>query len=82
MSDIFLSYAKEDREEAASLAQIFGAQGWDVFWDREIPVGGSWAEVLETELPRAKQSQLFGHLLQGYLSGFNARPPMAMIIKR
>ena len=30
MFDIFLSYASEDREQAAQLAQTLKACGWDV----------------------------------------------------
>lgn len=42
MSDIFVSYAKDDRERAKLLADALVEIGWSVFWDREIPVGLNW----------------------------------------
>ncbi|MEZ5452775.1 MAG: protein kinase [Thiothrix sp.] len=50
MSDIFLSYASNDRERVRQLANVLGAQGWSVFWDRTIPTGTRWHEVLGDEL--------------------------------
>jgi hypothetical protein len=43
---IFLSYASEDRECAEKFAQIFVAQGWDVWWDRELLAG----ELFDSEI--------------------------------
>jgi hypothetical protein len=34
MSDIFISYASEDRSKAEPLAKALEEQGWSVFWDR------------------------------------------------
>jgi formylglycine-generating enzyme required for sulfatase activity len=53
MSDIFLSYASEDREQVRVLVEALTQQGWSVFWDRNIPVGRTWQEVLEEELETA-----------------------------
>ena len=39
MSDIFISYAKEDREQAGVLAAALEKLGWSVWWDRIIPTG-------------------------------------------
>ena len=36
MTDIFISYAKEDREVAKRLAAELHDDGWQVFWDRRI----------------------------------------------
>lgn len=38
-TDIFISYAREDRETAKALAQVLGARGWKVWWDRKIAPG-------------------------------------------
>jgi formylglycine-generating enzyme required for sulfatase activity len=53
MSDIFLSYASEDRERVRPLVEALTQQGWSVFWDRNIPGGRTWQEVLEEELQAA-----------------------------
>lgn len=47
MTDIFISYANEDRERAAQVAQLLELEGWHVWWDRRIPAGRSWRSVLE-----------------------------------
>jgi len=54
MSDIFISYAREDREKAGLLAGIFEQQKWRVWWDRVIPPGSKYADVIGTELATAK----------------------------
>src|SRR5215467_5811332 len=50
MVDIFLSYAKEDREVARRIAALLGNAGWVVWWDRRIPAGRTWRSVLEEAL--------------------------------
>src|SRR5262245_12146308 len=54
MAEIFISYASENRETARELAQAIGARGWSVWWDREIPLGKSYDEVIEKALAEAK----------------------------
>src|SRR5438105_13810146 len=54
MSDIFISYAREDRDEAKTLAELFQQQDWSVWWDRSIPPGRSFDEVIEEALGAAK----------------------------
>jgi hypothetical protein len=49
MSDIFLSYASEDRERIMSLVRALEATGWSVFWDTTIPPGKTWRKVIGTE---------------------------------
>jgi formylglycine-generating enzyme required for sulfatase activity len=53
MSDIFLSYASEDRMRVRLLVEGLIRQGWSVFWDRHLPGGRTWQEVLEAELKAA-----------------------------
>jgi len=54
MNEIFISYASENRPQAQKLASALGERGWDVWWDREIPLGKSFDEVIENALAQAK----------------------------
>src|SRR5262245_38478622 len=54
MSDIFISYARADRQKAELLANAFSQKGWSVWWDREIPPGKSYDEVIENALSSAR----------------------------
>jgi len=50
---IFLSYAAEDREAARRLAAYLESRGWRVWWDRQIPAGRPFDEVIEEALRQA-----------------------------
>jgi hypothetical protein len=54
MSDIFISYAREDRSKAELLGRVFEQQNWSVWWDKVIPPGGKYADVIGAELTSAK----------------------------
>lgn len=54
MPDIFISYAREDRETAERLAHVLEDEGWSVWWDRHIPAGKRFDEVIGASLDRAK----------------------------
>jgi hypothetical protein len=54
VSDIFISYASEDREQAGVLAEALQNLGWSVWWDRSIPTGKTFVEVIKAELESAK----------------------------
>ena len=54
MSDVFLSYAREDRATAEKIANALVAKGATVFWDRNIVSGEIWDEVLARELKAAR----------------------------
>lgn len=54
MIDIFISYARADKEKAELLANAFSQKGWSVWWDREIPPGKSFDEVIENALNSAR----------------------------
>jgi hypothetical protein len=52
--DIFISYARDDRERAKSLAQALEKQGWSVWWDPNIPTGRDWRKEVESALAAAR----------------------------
>jgi TIR domain len=54
MADIFISYARVDREIANVFAAAFAAEGWSVWWDPEISYGTQFDKVIEQEIARAK----------------------------
>ena len=54
MTDIFVSYATEDRERVRPLVEVLEAEGWSIFWDREIPPGRSWDDVIQETLDEAQ----------------------------
>ena len=54
MADIFLSYARDDQPRAEQLAHAFEAQGWSVFWDRNIPSGQTWRTFVGKALDEAR----------------------------
>jgi hypothetical protein len=54
MADIFISYAREDRDSAKALAKSLEAQGLSVWWDRNIPLGLPFDKVIRTELRAAE----------------------------
>jgi formylglycine-generating enzyme len=54
MSDIFISYANEDRARAAALAKCLQEQGWSVWWDRQIRTGQDIEAVIEREIGQTR----------------------------
>lgn len=54
MSDIFISYAREDRPRAQIFAEALQKQGWSVWWDRNILSGKTFDKVIEKELEAAQ----------------------------
>ena len=54
MSDIFVSYANRDRERILPLVRSLENAGWSVFWDRNIPTGRTWRQVIGAEIKAAR----------------------------
>jgi uncharacterized membrane protein YhaH (DUF805 family) len=50
MTDVFISYAREDAAQADRIARGLEAAGLSVFWDNEIPPGQTWADYIEGKL--------------------------------
>ena len=53
MADIFFSYASEDRERLEPFVLALEAAGWNVWWDREIPAGPRFDQVIQEEIANA-----------------------------
>ncbi len=54
MSDIFISYKREDVARVALLVQALQKDGFDVWWDQSLPGGESWRTNIDTALETAK----------------------------
>ena len=54
MTDLFISYASEDRPIAERLAVQLRADGWEVFWDRQITAGAQWNAEIQRSLRDAR----------------------------
>ncbi|MEL6569807.1 MAG: toll/interleukin-1 receptor domain-containing protein [Pseudomonadota bacterium] len=57
MADIFISYKREDQEEhgrVRPIAEALRAEGYDVFYDVQVPPGSSWEDVLQSKINAAR----------------------------
>jgi|GEM_PF-20055 len=54
MTDIFISYASGDRSKIAPIVKALEERGWSVFWDRTIPTGKTWRQVIGDALESAR----------------------------
>jgi hypothetical protein len=50
VSDIFISYSRTDRDRAQGLARALGQLGFEVWWDRKIPPGKTFDQVIQEAL--------------------------------
>jgi len=54
MADVFISYARPDRVGIEVLAAKLDAEGFSVWWDRQIGGGAEFSQAIEVELEAAK----------------------------
>jgi TIR domain len=54
MSDIFISYKREEQAIARNLANAFETQGWTVWWDPKLRAGERFNDVIEKALKESK----------------------------
>lgn len=54
MTDIFVSYKREDEVRVGRLVQALEKAGLNVWWDRGLPGGESWRENIQKHLDGAK----------------------------
>lgn len=53
MTDIFLSYKREDEARVARLVQALEGAGLSLWWDRGLPGSEEWRANIETaSMPR------------------------------
>lgn len=53
MTDVFISYARNDRNEVRYIAHALTAEGFSVWWDPEIKPGKKWNDVIRRSLDSA-----------------------------
>jgi hypothetical protein len=61
MSDVFLSYARQDAETARRFADAFEASGFTVWWDDALRSGETFDETIERALREAKSVAVGAH---------------------
>ncbi len=54
MSDVFISYASEDRDRVRPLAEALQKRGFNIWWDRSLAAGQDYSQIIERELRGAK----------------------------
>ena len=54
MADVFISYKREDIEEASALADMLQAAGYSVWWDSALLAGEEFSSVIDRELKAAR----------------------------
>jgi hypothetical protein len=54
MADVFVSYTHPNRACAQMLSDALAIQGWSIWWDREIPIGQNFHQVIEQALAAAR----------------------------
>jgi TIR domain/Cell Wall Hydrolase len=54
MTDVFISYKREERPEAQAIAEVIASRGYDVWWDVDLLPGDKFADEIETIIHQAK----------------------------
>jgi hypothetical protein len=54
MSDVFISYARQEAPRAEQLARALQAAGFSVWWDHQMAAGATWANSIEQALNDAR----------------------------
>lgn len=52
--DIFISYSRADRERVAHIAEALEAEGYSVWWDRDIRAGEEFDHVIDHAIKQSK----------------------------
>ena len=59
MTDIFFSYSSKDRERVRPVREALAGQGFDVFWDQQVPAGVDWDTWIRDHLNRSRCAIVF-----------------------
>jgi formylglycine-generating enzyme required for sulfatase activity len=54
MSDIFISYKREDQATARHLANALESEGWSVWWDPKLRAGDDFDKIIEAVLNESR----------------------------
>ena len=54
ITDIFLSYAREDASKAIELVRILEKDGWSVWWDHDVTAGQDFELEIDMALAEAR----------------------------
>src|SRR5262245_10037872 len=54
MSDIFISYKREEQPVARKLANALESEGWSIWWDPKLRAGEHFDDVIEKALNEAR----------------------------
>jgi hypothetical protein len=54
MTDIFFSYSSHDRQRVRPVRDALVAQGFEVFWDQQVPAGTDWDTWIRQHLTKSK----------------------------
>ena len=56
MTDIFISYCREDQARVLPISEALKAMGWSVFMDVNIQTGERWDQVIDPDHQIAKNN--------------------------
>lgn len=54
MVDVFISYSRPDQSKVAMLARQIAAEGYDVWWDQDLPPHLSYGDVITAKITEAR----------------------------
>jgi len=54
MTDVFVSYASEDRERVREIVTSLESTGWSIWWDRRIDAGTAYDREIEKAIDEAR----------------------------
>ena len=54
MTDIFISYARADRDRVVPLVRLLEDEGWTVWWDRDLIPGSAYEQVIDDAVGSAR----------------------------